>query len=100
MLLVLHKELVSYNPDSQKVKNVGVCGAKDAFHVNTYVESLVLLEEGHEILEEAQYSADEWNLWSTQMSSFLNDLLLILFLICDTCFSFKKYDQLGCDVYT
>lgn len=79
LLLALDKELVTYNPDGQKIKNVGVCGTKDAFNVTCYVESLVLLEEGHEVLEEAQ---------------------LILFLIFDTCFLFRKYDQLGCDVYT
>ncbi|KAM7503209.1 hypothetical protein LguiB_002113 [Lonicera macranthoides] len=59
LLLAVGKDLVSYNPESEKFKNLGVRSARDAFHVASYVESLVLLKEGHEVPVEAQNSVDE-----------------------------------------
>ncbi|KAM7503211.1 hypothetical protein LguiB_002115 [Lonicera macranthoides] len=39
--------------------NLGVNSTKDVFSVASYVESLVLLEEGHEVLGEAQKLVDK-----------------------------------------
>ncbi|XP_059665480.1 F-box protein CPR1-like [Cornus florida] len=36
-------ELVSYDPKSKKVVFTGICGYRSPFHLDTYVESLVLL---------------------------------------------------------
>ncbi|KAM7497886.1 hypothetical protein LguiA_022300 [Lonicera macranthoides] len=59
LLLVVGEELVSYNPNTQKFKNLGVNSTKDVFSVASYVESLVLIEEGHEVLGEAQKLVDK-----------------------------------------
>ncbi|KAM7503210.1 hypothetical protein LguiB_002114 [Lonicera macranthoides] len=53
LLLASNQDLVSYNPDSQNIKNLGVSSTINSFHATSYVESLVLLKEGHEVPKEA-----------------------------------------------
>lgn len=48
MLLVLGKELVSYDPESEGIKKLGLSACKDSFWLGDYMETLVLLEEGTE----------------------------------------------------
>ncbi|CAL5342852.1 unnamed protein product [Camellia sinensis] len=51
MLLGMGRELVSYDFESQEITNLGVRGSKDAFWVDNYTESLVLLEEGTQVVD-------------------------------------------------
>ncbi|KAK9284483.1 hypothetical protein L1049_023656 [Liquidambar formosana] len=38
-------KLVSYNPETKRINVIGICsGTRDSFHVDTYMESLVLLK--------------------------------------------------------
>ncbi|KAM4072575.1 hypothetical protein ACB094_11G148000 [Castanea mollissima] len=37
--------LSSYDPKSQQVKNLGICGRPEYFHVDNYLENLVLLDK-------------------------------------------------------
>ncbi|KAL7215779.1 hypothetical protein ACSBR1_027844 [Camellia fascicularis] len=44
-------ELVSYNCGTQASTNIGMmCGTKDSYYVDSYMESLVLLIEGNEVV--------------------------------------------------
>ncbi|KAL7255923.1 hypothetical protein ACSBR1_009954 [Camellia fascicularis] len=51
MLLGMGRELVSYDFESQEITNLGVHGSKNAFWVDNYTESLVLLEEGTQVVD-------------------------------------------------
>ncbi|CAL5342846.1 unnamed protein product [Camellia sinensis] len=51
MLLGMGRQLVSYDFESQEITNLGVRGSKDAFWVDNYTESLVLLEEGTQVVD-------------------------------------------------
>ncbi|CAL5406765.1 unnamed protein product [Camellia sinensis] len=51
MLLGMGRELVSYDFESQEITNLGVYGSKDAFWVDNYMKSLVLLEEGTQVVD-------------------------------------------------
>lgn len=50
-------ELVSYKPENQTVKGLGIRGAQDSFFLGSFVESLALLNEGKRILKE-EYDGD------------------------------------------
>ncbi|XP_022158898.1 F-box protein CPR30-like [Momordica charantia] len=47
-------EVVLYEPENKLMKGLGIYGAEDSFCLDTYVESLALLNEGKGILEEAE----------------------------------------------
>lgn len=59
MLLVMGKELVSYNPESEGIKKLGVSGCKDSFWFRDYTESLVLLGGADSVNGEAEPSVSE-----------------------------------------
>ncbi|KAG5544934.1 hypothetical protein RHGRI_017407 [Rhododendron griersonianum] len=59
MLLVMGKELVSYNPESEGIKKLGVSGCKDSFWFGDYTESLVLLGGADSVNGEAEPSVSE-----------------------------------------
>ena len=44
--------LSSYDPKSQQVKNLGICGRPYYFHVDNYVENLVLLNKPNDAVSE------------------------------------------------
>lgn len=54
-------ELVSYKPENQIVKGLGIRGAQDSFFLDTFVESLALLNEGKRIVKE-DYEDEDWEL--------------------------------------
>ncbi|KAA0057361.1 F-box protein CPR30-like [Cucumis melo var. makuwa] len=56
-------ELVSYKPENQIVKGLGIRGAQDSFFLDTFVESLALLNEGKRIVKE-DYEDEDWELES------------------------------------
>ncbi|KAI8006004.1 hypothetical protein LOK49_LG07G01931 [Camellia lanceoleosa] len=51
MLMGMGRQLVSYDFESQEITNLGVRGSKYAFLVDNYTESLVLLEEGTQVVD-------------------------------------------------
>ncbi|KAG7022573.1 F-box protein CPR30, partial [Cucurbita argyrosperma subsp. argyrosperma] len=53
-------ELVSYKPDNQIVKGLGIRGAHDSFFLDTFVESLALLNQGKRIVKEV-LEDDDWD---------------------------------------
>ncbi|KAI8551283.1 hypothetical protein RHMOL_Rhmol06G0173400 [Rhododendron molle] len=59
MLLVMGKELVSYNPESEGIKKLGVSGCKDSFWFGDYTESLVLLGGADSVNGEAEPSVSD-----------------------------------------
>ncbi|XP_075646889.1 F-box protein At3g07870-like isoform X2 [Castanea sativa] len=44
--------LSSYDPKSQQVKNLGICGRPEYFHVDNYLENLVLLDKPNDAVSE------------------------------------------------
>ncbi|KAI8009225.1 hypothetical protein LOK49_LG07G01922 [Camellia lanceoleosa] len=51
MLMGMGRQLVSYDFESQEITNLGVRGSKYVFLVDNYTESLVLLEEGTQVVD-------------------------------------------------
>ncbi|KAM7503215.1 hypothetical protein LguiB_002119 [Lonicera macranthoides] len=58
-LLAVDEDLFSYNPNNHHIKNLGLQSSSPAFFVAGYVDSLVLLEEGHRVPMDPENSADE-----------------------------------------
>ncbi|KAM7497892.1 hypothetical protein LguiA_022306 [Lonicera macranthoides] len=58
-LLAVDEDLVSYNPNTHQIKNLGLRSISHAFYVASYVDSLVLLEEGHKVPMDNENAADE-----------------------------------------
>lgn len=57
-------ELVSYKPENQTVKGLGIRGAADSFFLDIFVESLALINEGKGIVEEEDEDEDDDFIWS------------------------------------
>ncbi|XP_050283073.1 F-box/kelch-repeat protein At3g23880-like isoform X2 [Quercus robur] len=49
-------ELSSYDPKSEQVKNLGICGSSYNFHVDNYMENLSLLDKSNETVSERRVS--------------------------------------------
>ncbi|XP_050283030.1 F-box protein CPR1-like isoform X4 [Quercus robur] len=49
-------ELSSYDPKSEQVKNLGICGSSYNFHVDNYMENLGLLDKPNEAVFESRVS--------------------------------------------
>jgi len=75
--------LSSYDPKSQQVKNLGICGRPYYFHVDNYVENLVLLNKPNDAVFEREWAGRGnagISLIQLKISAF-TFLSLILFLI-------------------
>ncbi|KAA8524477.1 hypothetical protein F0562_010900 [Nyssa sinensis] len=59
VLLSMRNNLfVSYDPKTQQIKELGIHGNSRSFYVDTYMETLVLLEGQNRVLEGQLYSCD------------------------------------------
>ena len=52
-------ELSSYDPKSERVKNLGICGSSYHFHVDNYMENLGLIDKPNETVFERRVSRKE-----------------------------------------
>ncbi|XP_030967321.1 F-box/kelch-repeat protein At3g23880-like [Quercus lobata] len=75
-------ELSSYDPKSEQVKNLGICGSSYNFHVDNYMENLSLLDKPNETVSERRVSRKSkcrYKLDLTQnFSIYLSQFYLIL----------------------
>ncbi|CAL5369162.1 unnamed protein product [Camellia sinensis] len=53
-----NKKVVSYQPANKRVKTIEICGGTDSFHLDTYTESLVLLDAANGVLKKQLSACD------------------------------------------
>lgn len=65
--LVIEKYSTSYDPKSHKIKNLGIKRGQQSFYIDTYMESLVLVEGSYGVLERKGTSLlpNKWMKYST-----------------------------------
>ncbi|CAL5342813.1 unnamed protein product [Camellia sinensis] len=53
-----NQKVVSYKPANKRIKTLEICGGTDSFHLDTYTESLVLLDAANGVLKKQLSASD------------------------------------------
>ncbi|CAL5342814.1 unnamed protein product [Camellia sinensis] len=53
-----NQKVVSYQPANKRIKTLEICGGTDSFHLDTYTESLVLLDAANGVLKKQLSACD------------------------------------------